>query len=333
MISVIVPVYNCIDTLERCVRTILAQTMSDWELLLINDGSKDGSAAMCDRLATLDSRICVFHKTNGGVSSARNLGLDHANGDYVMFCDSDDWVEPDWCEIMQNQAKAHPDSLSLCNYYRSRPSGESVNSAAPEKSVPKADFFSLNRQELLGIPWNKIYRRDLLEKGQIRFRPDISLGEDLMFVLDYLDVSAGGLNCVSAPLYHYSLGNSDSLSAKYYPDLDGLYRVLYGRIMHALQSVPGAWENWQQEFLRSYFHAFDRVFRNTLSEKNPLPFLRKHRYNAGIFHSAAFQQCRRAVLQDRRNILQKVGLLTNCYGVYWASVVVSEAISGWLHRR
>lgn len=95
MISVIVPVYNTEEYLHRCVDSILAQTFTDFELLLINDGSKDSSGAICDEYAVKDSRVRVFHKENTGVSATRNIGIDNSKGDYVIFCDSDDY----WCEI------------------------------------------------------------------------------------------------------------------------------------------------------------------------------------------------------------------------------------------
>ena len=100
IVSIIVPVYNAEKTLERCVRSLMAQTLRSIEIILVNDGSRDQSLAICQRLAQEDGRIRLIDKPNGGVSSARNAGLDVARGDYVMFCDSDDWVEPDWCESM-----------------------------------------------------------------------------------------------------------------------------------------------------------------------------------------------------------------------------------------
>lgn len=93
MISVIVPVYNVERYLARCIESILSQTYTDFELLLIDDGSKDKSGSICDEYALKDSRIRVFHKPNGGVSSARNVGLDNARGQWVAFCDSDDWLD------------------------------------------------------------------------------------------------------------------------------------------------------------------------------------------------------------------------------------------------
>lgn len=96
LISIIVPIYNSEKTLKKCLNSIINQTYVDWELLLINDGSKDNSGNICDEYAIIDRRIKVFYKENGGVSSARNLGLDNACGDWVTFCDSDDFVFPDW---------------------------------------------------------------------------------------------------------------------------------------------------------------------------------------------------------------------------------------------
>ena len=98
-ISVIVPVYNTEKYLHRCIDSILAQTFTDFELLLIDDGSKDNSGAICDEYAAKDSRVRVFHKENGGVSSARNLGLDNVRGEWVTFVDSDDWVEKEYIEL------------------------------------------------------------------------------------------------------------------------------------------------------------------------------------------------------------------------------------------
>ena len=105
-ISVIVPVYNAEKYLHRCIDSILAQTFSDFELLLIDDGSKDNSGRICDEYAAKDSRIRVFHKKNGGVSSARNMGLDNAKGDWITFVDSDDWVKQDYLYSMISQPDA-----------------------------------------------------------------------------------------------------------------------------------------------------------------------------------------------------------------------------------
>ena len=104
MISIIVPVYNTEKYLDQCIQSVLVQTYTNWELLLINDGSTDLSGTICDQYATKDRRIRVFHKENGGVSSARNVGLDNARGKWIMFIDADDWVEPSMLKELRTVA-------------------------------------------------------------------------------------------------------------------------------------------------------------------------------------------------------------------------------------
>ena len=112
-LSVIVPVYKAEAVLETCVASVQAQTCSDWELLLIDDGSPDGSGKLCDGYAARDSRVRVFHKSNGGVSSARNLGMDEARGESILFVDADDWIDPEMCRILwEAQTAAGADTVS-----------------------------------------------------------------------------------------------------------------------------------------------------------------------------------------------------------------------------
>ena len=337
MISVIVPVFNCIHTLEKCIGAICAQTATNLEILLIDDGSTDGSQLLCDRFASEDTRIRVFHKLNGGVSSARNMGLDNAKGEYIMFCDGDDWVEPEWCERLCLAAAENPGCLPVCNYYRSAPDRETINREVLcqviEERIAKEDFFSLNQYELLGIPWNKIFRRTILEENHIRFRPDLSLGEDLFFNLDYLHCLMDGFVFVNRPLYHYTIGSMDSLSAKYYPDLAGIYQKIFLRIKDELCGIPGAYEKWELECAHSYFFAFDRVFRNTWSKKNTISWLHKWQYNVCLFHSAEFQKCRKAIPKHYINRLQFYGLQTNSFSIYWIIVVITEALSRLRHHK
>ena len=106
-ISIIVPVYKVEQYLPKCINSILAQTYQYWELLLIDDGSPDNSGKICDEFAQKDERIRIFHKKNGGVSSARNLGLDYAEGDYVMFVDSDDWLSNDCLRVCVHEVEAN----------------------------------------------------------------------------------------------------------------------------------------------------------------------------------------------------------------------------------
>ena len=116
LISIIIPVYNVSKYLDKCVKSILLQTYSNLEIILVNDGSTDGSGVLCDELKKTDKRICVIHKPNGGLSDARNAGLDIATGDYIGFVDSDDYVEPDMFQILLENAMKYDADVSGCRY-------------------------------------------------------------------------------------------------------------------------------------------------------------------------------------------------------------------------
>ena len=117
LISIIIPVYNCENYLERCIQTVMNQTYKNIEILLINDGSTDNSLQICERLKTTDERIRVFNKLNSGVSSTRKYGVNHATGDFIMFVDSDDWIDKDTCEYLMKLQKRINADVVCCDYY------------------------------------------------------------------------------------------------------------------------------------------------------------------------------------------------------------------------
>ena len=123
-ISVVVPVYNVEDYLDRCVKSIISQTYENLEVILVDDGSADGSPVMCDSWAQKDPRIKVIHKPNGGVSSARNAALDAATGDFIGFVDSDDWIENDFYELLMKSLAENGSDIAFCGYYVVERSGE-----------------------------------------------------------------------------------------------------------------------------------------------------------------------------------------------------------------
>lgn len=188
-VSVIVPVYNAEKTLSRSVESVLAQTELDWELWLVNDGSSDGSLALCREYEAADPRIHVIDKPNGGVGSARNAGLDAAAGEYVAFLDSDDAYEPNFLKTLLTLAKRESAPV-VCG---------SVREVYPEKNgEEKADIlkagvfrtqedilhsFFLDDPNWLFVCWNKLYRRDLI--GGTRFSA-LAIGEDALFCVELL---------------------------------------------------------------------------------------------------------------------------------------------------
>lgn len=186
-ISVIVPVFNAEFVLSRCVDSILGQSYYNFELLLIDDGSSDRSGVICDEYAKQDERVRVIHQKNGGVSSARNRGLEEAEGDYLIFIDSDDWVLPDYFLSIQSYLGIY-DILFLGLDFVNQ-DGFSTNKVLPpymsSETNPFSDLIgSLFNADLLGYVISTVVRRSIVEKHSLRFKEGVSLHEDSLFCYD-----------------------------------------------------------------------------------------------------------------------------------------------------
>lgn len=185
-ISVIIPVYNAEATLRRCVDSVLSQTFTDFECLLINDGSKDRSGEICDEYAAKDSRVRVFHKENGGVSSARNVGLDNATGEWIAFVDSDDWVGEKYLESFSGNLDADfviggfqrvkNNDIVTVNYWDFLPEGRYTC----YKNLLEDNLSRL----VFRVPWAKLFKKSIAQR--VRFDLKIRVGEDSLYVLEYL---------------------------------------------------------------------------------------------------------------------------------------------------
>ncbi len=208
MISFIVPVYKSENTLSRCIESLRNQTVEDLEILLVDDGSPDGSGRLCDEWAARDRRIRVLHKENGGVSSARNAGIQAAKGDYLIFTDSDDYVEPDLAEKLL--AEMDDGDLAICGFHHHYQGRDVLRVPEVPGQNGEENFLALYGQGFLNMPWNKLYKRELAGE----FDESFSLGEDLLFNLDYLR-KTDRIALVKAPLCHYMQDETgESLSSK-----------------------------------------------------------------------------------------------------------------------
>ena len=258
-ISIIVPVYNAEKTLERCIVSLQEQLHSNIEIILVNDGSRDASLEICNRYAREDSRIRVVDKPNGGVSSARNAGLDAATGEFVMFCDSDDWAERDWCSCMY--AHYVPGNLAVCEIHREDVPSE--EHAVEEEIVERKEY--LHYFMLMCPPYNKIFSREVIEKNQIRFSGQLSLGEDFVFCLQYLSALDGNVRFVYRKLYRYDTSNENSLSGKI-PALEQC-EAFYQAVTTAMHSLD-AWDpqSVQTRDMLVFSH-FERNLRGIATEK------------------------------------------------------------------
>ncbi len=210
-ISVIVPVYNAETTLSRCVDSLLSQTFTDFELILIDDGSEDRSAVICEKYAQMDSRVKVLHTPNGGVSRARNHGLSAARGEYIAFCDSDDFVNRDF--LKRNfYSKA---DLSICGCYFTDRDGVITGIARQENEclelvTPKNLLRWFEHGSLYSV-WSCIFRRSIIEKYNITFNFNTSRGEDTIFVLEYV-TKCSTVHFTSDILYYYVRYGANTLT-------------------------------------------------------------------------------------------------------------------------
>ncbi len=206
-VSIIVPVYNAERSIARCVDSILSQQFTDFELLLVDDGSRDGSGAICDGYAAADSRVRVIHKENTGVSDTRNLGIAQARGTYLQFLDSDDWITPDATKLLVQTAEAHSCDLVISDFYRVV--GERVSRKGDideDRTLTREEYAAHMMEQpadfYYGVLWNKLYRRDIVADHGLRMDPDISWCEDFLFNLEYIR-HAERFYALQVPIYYY----------------------------------------------------------------------------------------------------------------------------------
>ena len=206
-ISVIVPVYNAEKYLARCVDSILSQTFTDFELLLIDDGSSDNSGKVCDEYAKKDLRVFVCHKENGGVSSARNLGLDRAKGEWVIFVDADDWILPHtFSECMGKCADCDMLRFGYTSVYDEK---RSVVVDSLPKNLSEKEFLKLvvERRTAVAV-WGAVYRKDIFLSNGISFDTTLRMGEDWVVLVDVI-LHSRKIDFLSLPLYQYNKYNEN----------------------------------------------------------------------------------------------------------------------------
>lgn len=213
VISVIVPIYNSEKYLHRCIDGILNQSFTDFELLLINDGSTDESGRICDDYAKKDSRVRVFHKPNGGVSSARNLGLDNVTGEWVVFVDSDDEVTDLYLYNLLLHTKKMKVDLVISYAIMQDSLGNRVKEIYPENMVEDnySSLFSFNELNWHTAPWSKLFKSTLCK--ELRFVEGMHLGEDLVFLYTYM-LSCKSIFVSSDTDYIYNFENQISLTKR-----------------------------------------------------------------------------------------------------------------------
>ena len=219
--SVIIPVYNAEGTLRRCLDSLVRQRFSDYELLLINDGSTDGSDAICREYANTYSCVRYFAKENGGVSSARNLGLEQAEGEYILFVDSDDYVSEDYFALLSHTLESNAVDLLMFGYRNfggaSTEWDTGVFCEETESGVAKRISFAVC-QYLFSSLLSKAFKRQIIERDNIRFSNDLAIGEDQAFIFTYA-MHIRSIGSIENHLYNVDVSDGNSLSRKARPYL------------------------------------------------------------------------------------------------------------------
>lgn len=263
MVSIIVPVYKTKDYLRQCIESLLSQTYRSVEIILVDDGSPDECPALCDVYASKDKRIRVIHKENGGLSSAREAGIQHAHGDYIMVVDSDDWLEPNTiAECVEIVLRNDADCV-MFGYVREYPqksipahlfdSDFSYEVSTSEEKIHRRIVGLIgdelrNPQQIdnLSTVCMKLYKTDAAKKGRIVSERIVGTSEDTIFNLYALDGCK--ISHINKCFYHYRKSNAQSITAQHKPDLAEKWDVMYG-IMQEYIGSSGRADEYHTPFL------------------------------------------------------------------------------------
>jgi glycosyltransferase involved in cell wall biosynthesis len=201
LISVIVPVYKTEKYVEKCITSILLQNYKNFELILIDDGSPDNAGKICDLFAAKDKRIRCIHIANGGVSNARNTGIKYANGKFIVFIDSDDWVSEDHLENLLSVASSG--GLGTCGFFTDK--RNDMNEII-KLSREKGAVSVYSSSGIGGFPFNKIFDKNIIDQNRLKFSSRYTMCEDLLFCIQYIHfMTEQYIQCSQKQTYHYEL--------------------------------------------------------------------------------------------------------------------------------
>lgn len=295
-ISIIVPIYNMEHLMRRCIDSLLAQTFTDYELLLIDDGSKDGSWSICQEYARKDARISIYHKENGGLSDARNYGLSKAIGKYTIFADPDDWVSPEGLDCLYATAEREQADMTMCDLYREDEYSRHYVCQRPQ-SLQAEDVLKELFANIQGFTVNKLIRRDVYTRFGISYPKGIYGCED-QYTMAAILLHDIKIAYEPVAFYHY-MYNSASLTRHY----DERTYEMDMRVLEMFRTLLDG--NPTQQLAVTYQEnaVFTRAFWN----------------GRDYYSSAAFQK-RFAFFRNRVNSLEEMGVIKLC---------MAAACCGW----
>ena len=286
LVSVIIPVYNTEKYLEKCVRSIMEQTYRKLEILLIDDGSTDGSGALCDKLACRDERIKVVHKVNGGAAAVRNLGIELATGEYILFLDSDDWLELDAVRVLVAHANQSKADIVRFNYVREY-EGKSVSkkNTILEERIYSGEECKEVRRQILGLTGKSLlhfenmrflassgfnlYRRSLLVNSGVQFVPIQQIGSFVDGLFNFSVFSK--VECfefIDRPFYHYRKTNEGAATANYRKNYVNRQLILFEMLGDIIEE-ENSWDFYREAFQNHLVYSTMEIAFNALRNKAP----------------------------------------------------------------
>lgn len=258
-ISIIVPIYNAEDHLEKCIKSILTQTAKDLELILVDDGSKDNSLSICKAYANKDSRIKVIHQKNTGVSVARNHGIEVAEGDYIGFVDSDDWIDTHMYERLLQEAYKTNADVVMCDattvYDSGKTQVDTITQLSTNQILKKSDFTPSLLLEMAGSTWRCIYKKNryndkLVQPESLHFPLGVKFSEDRIFNI-YIFGHANKI-CYIKESYYNRYMNEKSAVHRFHEDYFEAYKKAAGEIEKAIDLAWNAEEKYKNAYLQQF---------------------------------------------------------------------------------
>jgi len=276
-ISIIIPIYNTGEYLHKCIKSILSQTLTDFELILVDDGSVDESCRICDEYAMGDDRIKVIHKENEGVSIARNTALGIAEGEYIGFIDSDDWIEPDMYERLYNHAIQNNCDIVMCDAvtkYDDKPDEQDTITQLQEDALMmKEDISPELLCEIAGSAWRCIYKREMISVKGIVFPENIPLSEDRIFNILAMGY-AKAIYYTKTPFYNRYVRKGSAVSKYYGNYLEIIEKVHHGT-MNALKTSWSEDDKYEKHYEIQTFHMAINAVYMPFYKTSPLTFRQK----------------------------------------------------------
>lgn len=332
-LTIVVPAYNTENYIRQCLDSLINSEYTAWECILVNDESTDNTLEICEEYVRKDMRFRVLNLPHGGLSNARNQGIDAANTEYVTFLDSDDYVSPNYHKIMMEQVEQNPPTSLIMASYTRFDNNQNTFFSDYSKFVGKNNLSSIyrfNEDNLINITVNKIYRKDIIKNNNLLFDTNLEHGEDIGFNMEYL-VAGNFDNIIFVDNYGYFYRvNPESITAKHYPNL---YDVIKAALDKEYEIITNANATKEQldEYRKQYVEFVLAQLRYTMNNSNKETFLNKMRRNTRIMKAEDVGKMLRC--GEGREFVNKYFWPVYCLNRYFPVYIVEKIVYGLFGRK